>query len=97
MVILDLVLILIAGVIGYMALRVTGPLTEALVEKLRGPVGNAAVSEVKLLKQRLDSLESELLEVKGQVKTIQESSDFVSHLLESGEINAAKKLLKLKE
>jgi len=84
----------IVGVVTIAA--VARPLAEAYSEKLKIQYRAIGSEEWNKLKQRIDVLESELLEVKGQVKSFQETTEFATKLLESGDLNSAVKLLKQK-
>jgi hypothetical protein len=75
---------------------VARPLAEAYSEKLKAEYKAIGSEELNKLKQRLESLENELLEVKGQLKSFQETNDFATKLLETGDLPSAIKLLKQK-
>lgn len=68
-----------------MIAAVARPMAEAYAERLKTKYRAIGSDEAQALRLKVESLENEVLELKSQVKNVQETSEFAQKLIESGE------------
>ena len=73
------------------------PLAEAYAEKLKVSYREQGSDEMRRIKQSLESMERQVFELKEQVKQLEETNEFASRLIESGDRDSAAKLLQKKK
>ncbi len=61
------------------------PLAEAYAEKLKTKYREIGSQEAHALRERLSLLEEEILEIRSQLKSVQENSEYTIKLLESSQ------------
>jgi hypothetical protein len=71
---------------------VARPMAEAYAEKLKTRYKAIGSDEAQALKVKVDALENEVLELKSQVKSVQESTDFAVKLIEGGDPETLKRI-----
>ncbi len=76
---------------------VARPLAEAYAEKLKVSYREQGSDEMRRIKQNLESMERQVFELKEQVKQLEETNEFASRLIESGERDSAAKPLQKKK
>ena len=84
MIAFEVLLLLAVSVIAVVGLTaVVRPIAQAYSERLKAHYKEIGSDQEVLLKNRVSSLEEEIREIKRQMLSIQESSEFTSKLLES--------------
>ncbi len=82
----EVAFILVIAIVLIVTIAAMGrPLAEAYAEKLKTKYREIGSQEAHNLKKNLLGLEGEVLELKAQMKVLQENNEYVSKLLESSE------------
>lgn len=84
MIAFEVALLFVLALISVVTIAAVGrPLAEAYAEKLKTRYRAIGSQEAYDLKERQQNLETEMIELKSQIKTLQENNEYAIKLLES--------------
>ncbi len=83
MIAFEVALIFLSAIVGVVLITAIGrPLAQAYAEKIKTHYRAIGSQEACDLKERLHSVEGELIDLRSQVKILQENNEYVTKLLE---------------